>query len=234
MRRLYANQSALFSWLVECAEQGLPCPRNSDIAARFHFSTDSTCSGMVSALERVGMITVERYQQGRRITIVDTGKSTAAVPNARPHWRHRSPQARIEAGEVRRAVALKAPHCPPEAAFPASSPSLPAPTPVVPAMRQRKPTALVPRRAAPISPALREDRAARLAAGDLSDAEPNEIIQYFDRIWPAMWGRAKRIAAEMGWLPGEALFRALSAGLQCLDEADAEPADQKPMKECQA
>ena len=61
------------------AERREPCPDNNLITAAIGGSSPSSAAHIVSLLETMGMIEVERGQSFRVITIVDTGQRTAGV-----------------------------------------------------------------------------------------------------------------------------------------------------------
>lgn len=48
--------------------------------------------------------------------------------------------------------------------------------------------------------------------------EPHDAIAHVKRAWPPLWARVLAIGREMDCLPGVALFRALEAGLDCMED----------------
>lgn len=84
-------EAMVYRELHRAAEAGQPCASNADLGDTIGSinSTGSTVAGIVKRLEMRGLITVERYQRERRVTIVATGKSTAEVRTPAPHWRTR-------------------------------------------------------------------------------------------------------------------------------------------------
>ena len=77
--------------LVDAAEAGRPAPTADDIQEHTGCNSISSTVGFVQKLEKRGLISVERFQRSRRITILATGKRTAAVANQTPHWRSGPP-----------------------------------------------------------------------------------------------------------------------------------------------
>ena len=73
--------------IAEAAEAGRQAPTADDIQERTGCNSISTTVNLVRRLELRGLIEVERFQRTRRITLVSTGKRTAAVSNETPHWR---------------------------------------------------------------------------------------------------------------------------------------------------
>ena len=73
--------------IAEATEAGRQAPTADDIQERTGCNSISTTVNLVRRLELRGLIEVERFQRTRRITLVSTGKRTAAVVNETPHWR---------------------------------------------------------------------------------------------------------------------------------------------------
>jgi len=73
--------------IAEAAEAGRQAPTADDIQERIGCNSISTTVNLVRRLELRGLIEVERFQRTRRITVLSTGKRTAAVSNQTPHWR---------------------------------------------------------------------------------------------------------------------------------------------------
>ena len=82
-------EAMVYRSLSRAAENGERCPTSIEIATMLDCSPGGTAAGIVKRLERRGLISVERYQRERRVTIVATGKSTAQVKTPAPHWRTR-------------------------------------------------------------------------------------------------------------------------------------------------
>lgn len=80
-------EARAYATIVEAAEQSRPAPTADELQERCGCESVSTTVDLVHRLERRGLITVERYQRSRRITIIATGKATAPVKNTTPHWR---------------------------------------------------------------------------------------------------------------------------------------------------
>jgi len=76
--------------ITEATEAGRSAPTADDIQERTGCNSISTTVHLVRRLERRGLILVERFQRTRRITVLSTGKRTAAVSNQTPHWRSSS------------------------------------------------------------------------------------------------------------------------------------------------
>jgi DNA-binding MarR family transcriptional regulator len=226
---------ALYEWLQSAAFAGELCPGNGDIADRFDLQTPGQGTEMIKALEGMGLIEVERLTAARVVTITKTGAKTQRPANAKPHWRLRPEH---QNRQKRRSPTPR----------PAASGAAPAPNPVVApatiadevkaeaiaagdARQKAKSTGTVVNVLdRPISPALRADHVEAIRGGDLAAARPNEVLVFIAAEWPGLWARVKALAAEMAIIPGEALFRAISAGVECIEEAervDAPPPRQK-------
>ena len=82
------RQNTILDALTRAAEAGKACPSNADLAEMLPGCVaPNKASGIVRHLEKTGVITVRRFQMARVVTIVATGKSTAAPGNQTPHWR---------------------------------------------------------------------------------------------------------------------------------------------------
>ena len=66
---------------------GEPCPSNPDIAAELGLSSRSGSVKILHALEEKGLIRVDRFRMSRRVTIIATGRATAAFGFEREHFR---------------------------------------------------------------------------------------------------------------------------------------------------
>lgn len=76
--------------LVRAANAGQRCPTADDLLELLpHLNSVSTTVVILKRLERKGMIKVDRYQRARRVTILKSGKATAAPSSLAPHWRDR-------------------------------------------------------------------------------------------------------------------------------------------------
>jgi hypothetical protein len=82
--------------LEAAAKNGSACPSNEDICERVGASSPATGARLVSALETMGLIKVERFLQSRIVTIVDTGESTAIVHRTPRPARKRVRKGRLE------------------------------------------------------------------------------------------------------------------------------------------
>lgn len=84
------DEQIVLDALVQAAEDERPCPTADDLLELLpQFNSVSVTVAIVQRLEAEGVIKVERFQRGRRVRIVSTGKSTAPPPNLAPHWRDR-------------------------------------------------------------------------------------------------------------------------------------------------
>ncbi len=88
------DRAALTEWerktlalIAEAARTGRRAPTADDIQEHTGCNSISTTVNIVQSLEKRGLISVERFQRSRRITILETGMRTAAVINETPHWR---------------------------------------------------------------------------------------------------------------------------------------------------
>ena len=88
------HKAALTEWerktlslIAEAAQTGRRAPTADDIQEHTGCNSISTTVNIVQSLEKRGLISVERFQRSRRITILETGKRTAEVINETPHWR---------------------------------------------------------------------------------------------------------------------------------------------------
>ena len=84
---LTAMERETLALIAEATEAGRQAPTADDIQERIGCNSISTTVNLVRRLELRGLILVERFQRTRRITLVSTGKRTAAVSNETPHWR---------------------------------------------------------------------------------------------------------------------------------------------------
>jgi DNA-binding MarR family transcriptional regulator len=216
---------ALLDWLRRCADAGELCPGNGAIADRFDLQSPTQGTEMIKRLEARGLIAVERMTNTRVVTITETGAKTMRPPNAKPHWRLRPEH------QNRRPKREAPPRKVSEGA--AAATSLPAaPVPLRESVKAEALAAGETRQRArstgtvvhvldrPISPALREDHVLAIRGGDLTAARPNEVLTFIAASWPDLWSRVKALAAELAIIPGEALFRAISAGIECIEEAE--------------
>lgn len=73
---------------VRAAEAGELVKLKADLAATLDCS-ESTLTTIEQRMELKGWIKVDRYQRGRRVTIMSTGKKTAQPLSTAPHWRGR-------------------------------------------------------------------------------------------------------------------------------------------------
>ena len=87
----------IFSALKRAAEKGAPCPGNAELGALVGCQKHAVCEA-ISKLAHQGKIRVEIRGSQRRVTIVETGRSTAPITYAPPpRYRPRPP---VEVGEL--------------------------------------------------------------------------------------------------------------------------------------
>lgn len=80
--------------LRSCAAAGEICPTNGALCELLGMESVGATSGVLSRLERRGLIAVERGQQSRVVTIIETGRKTAGTVKT-AHWRlSRDPKTR--------------------------------------------------------------------------------------------------------------------------------------------
>lgn len=94
---LTAWERTILDAIVDAAEHGRPAPKAIELQDLCGCLSISITVHIVRRLERKGLIRVERYQRSRRITIVSTGRTTAAVSNRTPHWRSKPRPASLPA-----------------------------------------------------------------------------------------------------------------------------------------
>ena len=88
MSALPQADGLLLAALTDAADRGARCPTNEELGDLLGMGL-SAPPGIMRRLETRGLIAVEVYQRERRVTIVSTGKQTAAVRTPAPHWRNR-------------------------------------------------------------------------------------------------------------------------------------------------
>lgn len=90
MARVHAlaneREERAFRILKSCAESNQKCPTNGEFCELLGMDSVGATSGVLSRLEKRGLISIERGQCCRVVTITETGQKTAGtVPT--PHWR---------------------------------------------------------------------------------------------------------------------------------------------------
>lgn len=79
--------------LTGAARNGLPCPTADDLLELLpHRESASSTVEIMDRLEARGLISIERFQRGRQVTILATGAKTATPACTSPHWRVRPEQ----------------------------------------------------------------------------------------------------------------------------------------------
>lgn len=79
------EESRLLDLLTECADNGHLCPSNAALATELDLTDGLRASYLLGCLEKRGLITREAtdWVPGRIVTIVATGKATAAIEGRR-------------------------------------------------------------------------------------------------------------------------------------------------------
>lgn len=84
---LTPSHRTVLRMIEAAADAGRTCPSNAEIADRCGFASVATSVRVIDALQDGGWITVTRFQAGREVTVMATGRTTH-WPHARtPHWR---------------------------------------------------------------------------------------------------------------------------------------------------
>lgn len=78
-----AREAIVLAALIEAAAAGEPCPDNKTLAGLTGSKSSSGATDMIMALAARGLLKLERVSGARRVTIVATGQSTAALPAGR-------------------------------------------------------------------------------------------------------------------------------------------------------
>ncbi len=73
----------VMAMLNRAADAGLRCPTNEEIATAIGAASVSAGANAIALLETMGMIEVERFHQGRRVTVLSTGRATEKVRGPR-------------------------------------------------------------------------------------------------------------------------------------------------------
>lgn len=74
--KVLAHCKAVLRLLTSAANVGAPCPSNAHLARAAGIVSTAAASGYVALLENLGVITVQRGQNRRIVTITATGKRT--------------------------------------------------------------------------------------------------------------------------------------------------------------
>jgi hypothetical protein len=83
------REKAVFALVERAATSGMTCPTNNELAEVAGISSVGSASEILSRLQQQGLISIERGQCSRVVTILETGKRTAGVVSG-PHWRDQS------------------------------------------------------------------------------------------------------------------------------------------------
>ncbi len=81
-------EQVVMNELTRAAREQGTCPTNLDLEMMLGCQSGSVAPSIVARLERKGLITVQRYQRFRTVTICATGETTARSPSMhveRPH-----------------------------------------------------------------------------------------------------------------------------------------------------
>lgn len=89
VRALSPREAMVLTALSEAAERGARCPSNEELADLCGYFAVASPPGVIGRLAAMGLISVRVGQKERQVTIMATGKSTAPMTNAAPHWRNR-------------------------------------------------------------------------------------------------------------------------------------------------
>lgn len=90
---LTAQDLVVLAALNGAANAGSSCPSNEDIMAMTNVASPASAAAILKKLQKRGLITVERIARARRVTIVETGRQTAAV-TGRPRSKGAGPNHR--------------------------------------------------------------------------------------------------------------------------------------------
>lgn len=71
------------------ADPPLPAESKDDLSVKLGCENGGTITKLEQQMELDGWLAIQRFQRGRQVTIMATGKSTAAPSNRAPHWRDR-------------------------------------------------------------------------------------------------------------------------------------------------
>lgn len=184
----------LLDWLAGAADRSERCPTNDAIAGRFDIGL-ATAAGLVKALETRGLIRVVRYQCARVVTIVATGRSTAAPRRGPIHWRDRDQGLAGPLRGSRQARQRRVTEHPPAEILGR-----------VPSVIVADELAARPALPSPLTMALVEAGA----------AEIGDAVAMVRRRWPVLWRRVCAAARAREELPGAVLVEAVEAGLAVL------------------
>lgn len=81
---LSSREATAYKYLRRAAAAGAPCPTNVELCVILNAESLSTPPEILNRLERLRLISVERYRRSRRVLIVATGQQTAPVRNTAP------------------------------------------------------------------------------------------------------------------------------------------------------
>lgn len=73
--------------ITRAANAGTRCPYNGELADMIGGMSPTAGLNIVAALEKQGLIKVERFGAGREVTVIATGKKTFYDGVRNPHWR---------------------------------------------------------------------------------------------------------------------------------------------------
>ncbi|MEG3086155.1 hypothetical protein [Sphingomonas sp. PB4P5] len=68
------SDQLIFDTITDAANNGKPCPTNIELAAIVGFLSGQSAGDVLRRLEKAGLITVSRIQNGRMVKILATGQ----------------------------------------------------------------------------------------------------------------------------------------------------------------
>ena len=89
--RRKGDEQRVLAKLTAAANAGRACPTNTELCDLIGGSPSYPVR-IIDRLADQGLIRVERFASGRRVTIVATGRSTTFTGSRAPHWRDQAPQ----------------------------------------------------------------------------------------------------------------------------------------------
>lgn len=98
MSALTHRERSVITLIEAAARLGEPCPTNGKLALALGVSIGKA-SEAVTELDRRGYLIVERFTNARRVTVVDSGLTTAR-PDTTARWRTRDTRARRQGDDV--------------------------------------------------------------------------------------------------------------------------------------
>ena len=81
-------EARVLAAVEKAAADNRTCPTNTELAEVAGFNSVGAASGVLSRLQKLGLIAIQRGQCSRVVTITSTGAQTAGAVGS-PHWRDR-------------------------------------------------------------------------------------------------------------------------------------------------